>query len=79
MSHINPLIMKPNKVGISLQNAYAYVLVGSLILGFGCAGFLLLTMSAASCKELVARPCAKELVVSQVRAPRFRLIFGFEF
>ena len=30
-------------------------------------------------KELVARPCAKELVVSQVRAPRFRLIFGFEF
>ena len=28
----NPLIMKPNKVGISRQNAYAYVLFGSLIL-----------------------------------------------
>ena len=30
MSHINPLIMKPNKVGISLYNANAYVLFGSL-------------------------------------------------
>ena len=30
ISHINPLIMKPNKVGISLQNAYAYVLLGFL-------------------------------------------------
>ena len=28
ISHINPLILKPNKVGISLQNAYAYVLLG---------------------------------------------------
>ena len=28
--HINPLIMKPIKVGISPQNAYAYVLLGSL-------------------------------------------------
>ena len=27
--------MKPNKVGISLQNAYAYVLFGSLIVGLG--------------------------------------------
>ena len=26
-----PFIMKPNKVGISLQNAYAYVLLGSLM------------------------------------------------
>ena len=25
--------MKPNKVGISLENAYAYVLLGSLIIG----------------------------------------------
>ena len=31
ISHINPLIMKPLKVGISPQNAYAYVLFGSLI------------------------------------------------
>ena len=30
MSHIHPLVMKPNKVGISLYNAYAYVLFGSL-------------------------------------------------
>ena len=32
ISHINPLITKPNKVGISLQNAYAYVLFGSLMI-----------------------------------------------
>ena len=29
ISHINPLIMKPNKVGISPKNAYAYVRFGS--------------------------------------------------
>ena len=29
-AHINPLIIKPHKVGISLQNVYAYVLFGSL-------------------------------------------------
>ena len=29
--HIKPLILKPIKVGISLQNAYAYVLFRSLI------------------------------------------------
>ena len=28
ISHINPLIIKAKKVGISLQNAYAYVLLG---------------------------------------------------
>ena len=27
ISHINTLTMKPNQVGISLQNAYAYVLL----------------------------------------------------
>ena len=26
--------MKPNKVGISLENAYAYVLLGSLVKGY---------------------------------------------
>ena len=31
ISHIKPLIMKPNKVGISPYNAYAYVLLGFLI------------------------------------------------
>ena len=52
ISHIDPLIMKPNKVGISLKNSYAYVLFGSLIrashsrfrlgrvLGFGAFGAL---------------------------------------
>ena len=30
ISHINPLIMKPHKVGISPENADAYVLFGSL-------------------------------------------------
>ena len=30
ISHINPRIRKPNKLGISLSNAYAYVLFGSL-------------------------------------------------
>ena len=29
VSHINPLSMQPNKVGISLIHAYAYVLFGS--------------------------------------------------
>ena len=29
----NPLLMKPNKAGMSLYNVYAFVLLGSLIQG----------------------------------------------
>ena len=35
ISLVNPLIMKPNKVGISVQNAYASVLFGSLKVAAG--------------------------------------------
>ena len=33
ISHINPLILKLNKVGISPKNAYAYVLFGYILFG----------------------------------------------
>ena len=38
MSHINPLTLKPNKVGISPENAYAYAPFGSLIQTIGALG-----------------------------------------
>ena len=75
ISHINPLIIKAKKVGISLQNAYAYVLLKGMEAQLGKAGqgmsstevFEQWQMRVPDSKSLLAEKVDADFVADAVR------------